>query len=143
MDEEVAREFAARTMDITVFLDKLGYQPPDTDNRLQGKRVVYHDACHLAHAQKIREAPRRLLGAVPGVIMLEPREWEICCGSAGTYNIEHSVVADELGQRKVDNLIAEEPDVIVSGNIGCLMQIRQHLARRDLKIPVLHIAQVI
>lgn len=141
-DEDASREFAKRAMDITVFIDKLGYQP-DCDNRLQGKRIAYHDACHLAHAQGVRDAPRRILKAVPGLILVEPDEWEVCCGSAGTYNIEHPDIADELGERKVNNLLAGDPDVIVSGNIGCIMQIRQHIARKGLNIPVLHIAQVI
>ena len=139
-EEDSARDFAKQTMDITVFLDQLGYEPPESGNPL---RIVYHDACHLAHAQGIRAAPRRLLRAVPGLTLLEPQEWEVCCGSAGTYNIEHPNVADELGNRKLDNLLAEKPDMIVSGNIGCIMQLRQQLAQRNLDIPVLHTAQVI
>jgi glycolate oxidase iron-sulfur subunit len=142
-DENASREFAKRTLDVTVFVDRLGYVPDNSNGRFHGKRVAYQDACHLAHAQGVRDAPRRLLKAVPGLILLEPREWEICCGSAGTYNIDHPDVADELGKRKLDNPLADKPDIIVSGNIGCIMQIRQHLARRNLSIPVLHTAQVI
>jgi glycolate oxidase iron-sulfur subunit len=124
-DEERARAFAERVMDVSAFLDDLGLtEPPAPPKPL---RVAYHDACHLVHAQGVREAPRRLLAAA-GHEVVEPAEWEICCGSAGTYNLEKPATAAELGRRKARNLLATGADLVAAGNIGCLTQIRTHLA---------------
>ena len=100
-------------------------------------RVAYHDACHLAHAQKVREAPQRLLRAA-GHEVVVPDEWELCCGSAGTYNVEQPETAAELGRRKAANLRATGADVVAAGNIGCLTQIRQYL-----DLPVRHTIQIL
>ncbi|RTI07293.1 2-hydroxy-acid oxidase, partial [Thermus scotoductus] len=102
-------------------------------------RVAYHDACHLAHAQGVREAPRRILKA-SGVEVLEPKEWEICCGSAGTYNLFQPEIAEVLGRRKAENLQATQPELVVTGNIGCLTQIQAYL---DKSIPILHTAELL
>jgi glycolate oxidase iron-sulfur subunit len=123
-DEAEARAFAERVVDVSAFLDDLGFQPPPATEPL---RIAYHDACHLSHAQRVREAPRRLLAAA-GHEVVTPDEAEICCGSAGTYNLERPETAAELGRRKAERLLATEPDVIAAGNIGCLTQIRTHVA---------------
>ena len=136
-EEEEAKALAAKVKDLTVLLDELGFLPPPPPKR--PLRVAYHDACHLVHAQGVRESPRRLLKAA-GVEVLEPREWEICCGSAGTYNLFQPEIAEALGQRKAENLKATEPDLVVTGNIGCLTQIRAYL---DQGIPVLHTAELL
>src|ERR687894_3290588 len=86
-EEEAARAFAERVVDVSVFLDGLGLSTPPRA-RSRPLRVAYHDACHLAHAQGVRSAPRALLDAIPNVNLLEPDDWQLCCGSAGTYNIE-------------------------------------------------------
>ena len=123
-DEAEARAFAERVVDVSAFLDDLGFLPPPATQPL---RIAYHDACHLSHAQRVREAPRRLLAAA-GHEVVTPDEAEICCGSAGTYNLERPETAAELGRRKAERLLATEPDLIAAGNIGCLTQIRTHLA---------------
>jgi glycolate oxidase iron-sulfur subunit len=133
-DEQRARELAARVVDVSAFLDELGLVAPPAAKPL---RVAYHDACHLAHAQRVREAPQRLLRAA-GHEVVVPDEWELCCGSAGTYNVEQPETAAELGRRKAANLRATGADVIAAGNIGCLTQIR-----RFLDVPVRHTIELL
>jgi glycolate oxidase iron-sulfur subunit len=93
-------------------------------------RVAYQDACHLAHAQGIRDAPRVLLDSIPNLVRLEPAEQAICCGSAGIYNVVQPDAARELGDRKAENVLAPEPDVYASANPGCLVQVSATAARR-------------
>jgi glycolate oxidase iron-sulfur subunit len=132
-DAARAKAFAARVMDITVLLDRVGLPPlsplpplPSTETK-QGTpvTVAYHDACHLAHAQGVRAEPRALLRRIPHLTLVEPAEAGICCGSAGTYNVDQPEIANALGVRKAAALRAT---IIVSGNIGCLTQIRTSLA---------------
>jgi glycolate oxidase iron-sulfur subunit len=129
-DAERAKAFAARAIDISAFLamnaDRLGLPPlkplpaPTT--------VAYHDACHLAHAQGVRAEPRALLRQIPNVTLVEPPDAGICCGSAGTYNVDQPEIARDLGQRKAAALLSTGARIIVSGNIGCLTQIRANLS---------------
>lgn len=140
-DEEIARTYAERTMDISVFLDRLGI---DTPKELAAPlRLAYHDACHLAHAQRITQEPRRLLRSIPGLELLELPEGDMCCGSAGTYNMEQPDLARQLGERKIANSLSVRPDVIASGNIGCLVQMQNHSTLRGSPIPVLHTIAVL
>jgi glycolate oxidase iron-sulfur subunit len=135
-DDERARAFAERVVDVSAFLDDLGLvTPPPAARPL---RVAYHDACHLAHAQHVREAPQRLLRAA-GHEVVVPEDWELCCGSAGTYNVERPEMAAELGRRKAERLRATGADVVAAGNIGCLTQIRLHLG----ELPVRHTIQIL
>ena len=106
-------------------------------------RVAYHDACHLAHAQGLRSEPRRLLSAIPGLELLEPADWEICCGSAGVYNVLQPEAAAELGRRKVENLLATTPEAIAAGNPGCALQIAAHLREAGRALPVYHPIQLV
>ena len=131
-----AERFARMTVDISVFLDQLGIEPPPETS--QTVRVAYHDACHLAHAQGVTQEPRNLLSAIPGVELVEVPEGDMCCGSAGTYNIEQPDLARQLGERKVKNLLAVQPDLIATGNIGCSVQIRNHLNGNGRPLPVVH-----
>ncbi len=137
-----AEALAARTLDVAEFLADLGLseEPPAL---AAPRRVAYHDACHLAHAQKVTAAPRRLLGAIPGLTLLEPAEAELCCGSAGIYNVERPGVAAELGERRARNLVATGAELIASGNIGCLTQLRTQVDRLGRRIPLLHTVQVL
>jgi glycolate oxidase iron-sulfur subunit len=137
-----AEALAARTLDVAEFLADLGLaeEPPAL---AAPRRVAYHDACHLAHAQKVTAAPRRLLGEIPGLTLLEPAEAELCCGSAGIYNVERPGVAAELGERKARNLVATGAELIASGNIGCLTQLRTQVDRLGRRIPLLHTVQVL
>jgi glycolate oxidase iron-sulfur subunit len=136
-DEARARAFAEKVVDVSSFLDELGFIPPKGLEK--PLKVAYHDACHLAHAQGVRAAPRRLLEAVPNLELLEPPEWEICCGSAGTYNIERPETAKELGERKARNLLGTGADMVATGNIGCLTQLKKHLG----SLPVMHTVEVL
>jgi glycolate oxidase iron-sulfur subunit len=106
-------------------------------------KVAYHDPCHLAHAQKVRSEPRQLLGAIPDLELIEPAEWEICCGSAGIYNILQPEAGRALGQRKAENLLATEAEAIASGNPGCTLQIAAHLRERGCRLPVYHPVQLL
>jgi glycolate oxidase iron-sulfur subunit len=141
-DQEAAERLAARTLDVAEFLAELGLAaaPPAL---ARPRRVAYHDACHLAHAQKVTAGPRRLLGAVEGLELLEPAEAELCCGSAGIYNVERPELAARLGERKARNLLATGAEMIASGNIGCLIQLQSQLAALGHQIPTLHTVQVL
>ncbi len=139
--EDDARAFAHRVKDVSEFLDELG--PREMRPLPQPLTVAYHDACHLAHAQGIWGAPRRLLKAIPNLTLVEIPEGEICCGSAGTYNIEHPDIADQLGERKARNILATGAEAVATGNIGCLVQIRMHLKRAGRPLPVMHTMEIL
>ena len=140
-DEEIAQRFAEKVQDISVFLDTLGLDaaPALSDPMI----IAYHDACHLAHAQGIRDAPRRLLSAISNVTVVPIAEGEICCGSAGTYNIEQPQIAAQLGQRKAQAIRNTQAQAVVSGNIGCMTQIDSHLRRLGTALPIYHIVEVL
>jgi glycolate oxidase iron-sulfur subunit len=113
--------FSAKVRDVSEVLMEIG-EPRAKRHPLKA-RVVYHDACHLAHAQGVRAEPRALLAAIPGVDVLTPAESEICCGSAGIYNLVQPEPAAQLGERKARNIAALQPDVIAAANPGCILQI--------------------
>src|SRR4051794_9733600 len=121
-----ARAFAERVRDVAEILDELG--PVATRHPLE-VTIAYHDACHLAHAQGVRAQPRRLLEAIPGLELREIAESELCCGSAGIYNILNPETASELGDRKAANVLATGADVLVTANPGCLMQVTSAIER--------------
>jgi glycolate oxidase iron-sulfur subunit len=141
VEEGEARALADRTVDVSVFLHELGLKPPPP--LPDPLRVAYHDACHLAHAQGVRSPPRELLGAIPGVELLEPADWQLCCGSAGTYNIEKPDVARDLGRRKAEALLATGAEAVATGNIGCMTQIETHTRALGREVPVMHTLQVL
>jgi glycolate oxidase iron-sulfur subunit len=101
-------------------------------------RVAFQDSCHLRHAQGISTEPRAMLDAIPGLERLEPAEQEICCGSAGIYNIVQPATAAELGDRKAGHVLATEPDAYASGNPGCLVQVTAALRRTGRPTPAFH-----
>jgi glycolate oxidase iron-sulfur subunit len=101
-------------------------------------RVAFQDSCHLRHAQRVSDEPRALLDAIPGLERVEPGEQEICCGSAGIYNIVQPEAAAELGDRKAGNVLATEPDAYASGNPGCLVQVTAALRRAGRPTPAFH-----
>jgi glycolate oxidase iron-sulfur subunit len=106
-------------------------------------KVAYHDACHLAHAQGVRSQPRQLLRSSPGLELVEPAEWELCCGSAGIYNLTRPEAARDLGVRKADNLLATGAEAIAAANPGCTLQIAAHLERKGEPRPLLHPMQLL
>lgn len=126
--EAEARAFAAKALDFSVFLSRLGIDPlpPAFPTPL---RVAYHDACHLANAQGVIDEPRALLRTVKNLELLEIADPRLCCGSAGTYNIDQPGIAAALGEQKARAILDTGADVVVSGNIGCLSQLRPHLRR--------------
>jgi glycolate oxidase iron-sulfur subunit len=138
---EQATTFAEKVLDISVFLSRLGLvEPPALEQPLT---AAYHDACHLANAQGVRSEPRALLSAIPNLTLLEIPEGELCCGSAGTYNLEQPEIAGQLGERKARNILATGAEAIVTGNIGCLTQIAAHLQRLSQPLPMWHTVQVL
>ncbi|GIW99694.1 MAG: glycolate oxidase iron-sulfur subunit [Pirellulaceae bacterium] len=139
--EDAARQFSQRCMDISEYLHHVGIaSPPPLAEPL---RVAYQDACHLAHAQGIRQAPRALLQQIPRLELVDLADADTCCGSAGTYNIEHPEIAHRLGQRKVEAIRQSGAALVATGNIGCLVQMQQHLEKAGLDIPVLHTVQIL
>jgi glycolate oxidase iron-sulfur subunit len=124
-DAEAARDFATRAIDVAAFLEHLGM--PEVPALPAPARVAYHDACHLAHAQGVRAEPRALLRRIPNLTLVEVPDGSYCCGSAGTYNLDQPEIARELGTRKAAAVLSTSADLVVSGNIGCLTQIRTHL----------------
>jgi glycolate oxidase iron-sulfur subunit len=140
-DEEAANAFTRKVKDISVLLAELGLQePPPLAKPL---KIAYHDACHLAHAQGVTAAPRQLLRAIPNATLLEIPQSEICCGSAGTYNLEQPDVAEQLGQRKAQNILSTGCEAIVAGNIGCIVQIGAHLKRLGQPLPIYHTVELL
>ncbi|WP_328465535.1 (Fe-S)-binding protein [Streptomyces sp. NBC_00448] len=135
-----AEALAARVRDITELLDEIGPLAPRHPLPLT---VAYQDACHLAHAQSVRDQPRRLLRGVPGVQLRELPEPEICCGSAGTYNLLHPEPARELGERKARAVLSTGARLMVTANPGCWMQVAGTLAGMGERMPVAHTVQVL
>jgi len=140
-DDSAAGEFAARVRDVHVFLDELGLRAPR--GQVHPHLLAYHDACHLAHAQGITVAPRRLLQQVPVLELVQLDEVEMCCGSAGTYNIEQTEIAGRLGARKAAAVLRSGAAGVVSGNVGCMTQIRAHLRSAGSALPVFHTMEVL
>ena len=140
-EAERATAFSDKVTDFSVYLAELGLrEPPGFKSE---RRVVYQDACHLLHAQGIQSEPRALLSQIPNLRLLDIADADMCCGSAGTYNIDQPVIADQLGRRKIESILAAQPDLVVSGNIGCITQLRQQLAREENPPAVMHIAELL
>jgi glycolate oxidase iron-sulfur subunit len=137
---ERAAAFSAKVRDLSELLVELG---PAAERQPLEMSVAYHDACHLAHAQGIRAQPRKSLGEVPGLQLREIAESEICCGSAGIYNLLQPEPARELGDRKASNVLATGADLLVTSNPGCMLQIRASLSGRGEDLPMAHVAEVI
>ena len=132
---ERAAAFSAKVRDVNELLAE--HEPRAPRGRID-VRVAYHDACHLAHAQSVRKQPRELLLGIPGLELVEPPEWEICCGSAGIYNIVNPGPAAELGTRKARNLLATGVGTVAAGNPGCALQIAAHAERLGGELRVVH-----
>jgi glycolate oxidase iron-sulfur subunit len=126
---------SAKVRDVSEFLDQLGLVPPPGELPIA---ATYHDACHLAHAQKIREAPRRLLAKIPGLKVVDLPESELCCGAAGTYNLTEPEMSARLSRRKLDNILATGAQAVVTGNAGCLLQIAREARSRGRRLWIAH-----
>jgi glycolate oxidase iron-sulfur subunit len=132
-----ASVFSAKVRDVMEVLADLEVQLPARLHPLPA-RVAYHDACHLAHAQGVRSQPRAVLRRIPGLDLVEIAESDVCCGSAGIYNLVAPQAADDLGDRKAASVDAAHADFLTAGNGGCLLQIQAALRRSGRPLPVLH-----
>jgi glycolate dehydrogenase iron-sulfur subunit len=137
---ERARAFSSTVKDISEFL--VGVEQPPVMGELP-YTVAYHDACHLAHGQKIKQQPRQLLKRIPSLKLVELKESDWCCGSAGIYNITNQDMANQLLERKMQHIMASGASVIATGNPGCMMQIALGARERGLDMRVLHPVQLL
>jgi len=133
-----AQAFAHKVKDVQEFLCAIGLTTPLHPLQEEPLTIVYQDACHLLHGQKISLQPRQLLQQIPGVTLKEPIDAALCCGSAGVYNMLQPDVADELGQQKVENLLNTGAMLIASANPGCSLQILKHLELQGKSTAVMH-----
>jgi glycolate oxidase iron-sulfur subunit len=122
-----AQAFSRKVLDVTEFLASIDFDRRFAETRV---RATYQDPCHLGHAQRIRAAPRKLLAAVPGLELVELKEAEICCGSAGIYNVVHNDMAEQLLEKKMRRIEETGAEVILTANPGCLLQLRVGVARQ-------------
>ena len=139
-DRQARSRFVSKVRDICEFLDELGIIPPKGSVNVT---ATYHDACHLAHAQGVRSAPRNLLAQVPGLKMVPLSESEICCGAAGTYNLTEPEMATALARRKLKNIRATGAQMVITANAGCILQIARQAREDGHPLPVLHPVDVL
>jgi glycolate oxidase iron-sulfur subunit len=136
-----AKAFSAKVRDVSEFLQELG---PVAERNPLPVTAAYHDACHLAHAQGVRKQPRQTLNQIPGMEIKEIREAEICCGSAGIYNMVEPEPAAELGERKANNILKTGAQIIVTSNPGCMLQIQASLKKMGQGgLPMAHPVEVL
>ena len=136
-----AATFSSKVRDVSEAVQSL--QPVRTPRHSLSLRVVYHDACHLAHGQGVREAPRKMLRAIPGLVVTTAPEAELCCGSAGIYNLVQPDAAEALGVRKIEGLRQVSADVVATGNAGCLLQLAAAARAAGRPIRVVHPIQIL
>jgi glycolate oxidase iron-sulfur subunit len=133
-----AKDFVSKVRDVQEFLATVGLTASLSPLTTEILPLVYQDACHLLHGQKISLQPRQLLEKIPNIQLKEPIDAALCCGSAGVYNMLQPQVAEELGQQKVRNLLNTGAQLIASANPGCSLQIKKHLALQGKEITLLH-----
>ena len=136
--KEKGEQFSNQVKDIQEFLAEIGLKTPLSPVKDENLPLVYQDACHLLHGQKISLQPRQLLKQIPGITLKEPIDAALCCGSAGVYNMLQPEVADELGKQKVNNLMNTGAKLIASPNPGCSLQIKKHLNQQGKDIKLIH-----
>ena len=135
----LARDFETIVKDITEFLAAAGLRPP---KRPLQARVTYQDPCHLAHAQKVRSAPRELLKAI-GADLVEMAHPDYCCGSAGTYNVTQNELSTKILEQKLDEVADTRAEIIATANTGCMLQLRAGIKARGLKTRVAHVVELL
>jgi glycolate oxidase iron-sulfur subunit len=127
--------WAEKVRDVNEFLDQLGIERPEGEIHAV---ATYHDACHLLHAQKIRDAPRRLLAQIPGLELRDLPETELCCGAAGTYNLTEPEMSARLSRRKLENIRKTGAGVAITSNAGCALQIAREAREQGYQLAVVH-----
>lgn len=138
--EARAKDFAARVRDISELLVEIGFEAPSGSIN---ETVTYQDSCHLAHAQRIAAAPRRLLGAIPGLTLTEMKTPDRCCGSAGIYNLTQPEMSRQLLQEKMDDALATGCNVIATANPGCMLQLDLGVRLRGASQEVVHVVELL
>jgi glycolate oxidase iron-sulfur subunit len=133
--QAVRAEWAGKVRDINEFLDELVLVPPEGEIHMC---ATYHDACHLRHAQKICDAPRRLLARIPGLELRELPETDLCCGAAGTYNLTEPEMSARLSRRKLENIRRTGASVAITSNAGCALQIAREARQQGYPLSVVH-----
>jgi glycolate oxidase iron-sulfur subunit len=136
-----AQTFAAKVRDVTEAIAGLG--TARAPRHPLDARIAYHDACHLAHAQGVRRQPRDLLAEIPGVSIVPIADGDICCGSAGIFNLVQPEMASELGRRKAANISDAKPDIVATTNPGCMLQIGAAARAAGDRRPIVHVIEVI
>ena len=136
-----ADAFSRKVRDISEVLVQLG--PARAPRHPVPARVAYHDACHLAHAQGVRSQPRELLAAIPGLTLVPVADADVCCGSAGIFNLTQPEMASELGRRKATHLSEASPDLVVTSNPGCLLQVQSAARAQGHDFKVLHLVELL
>jgi len=132
--------FSAKCKDVSEVMAELKPRAPRHPMAL---KVAFHDPCHLQHAQGLREQPRAMLRTIPGLELLEISEAALCCGSAGLYGLVQSETAHQLGQRKVEKIVATSADAVATGNPGCQLQIGAMLNEAGRPLPVVHYMELL
>jgi glycolate oxidase iron-sulfur subunit len=137
---ERAARFASRVRDVTETLARL---PPQAPRRPIQSRVAYHDACHLGHAQGVRAEPRAVLQTIPGIELVPLAEPDVCCGSAGIFNLVQPDLAGALGQRKAAHIADAGVEMVVTSNPGCILQIRAAMGTAGHSPQVIHVVELL
>lgn len=140
-DPRAAEAFARKTQDVSAFLEDLG--PSDVPPLPRPLTVAYQGACHLEHAQGVRDEPRALLRRIPNLTLQSMADSDRCCGSAGTYNLDQPELADSLGRAKAEAVISAQVGAVATGNVGCLVQLRMHLRKLGSDLPVYHTIELL
>jgi glycolate oxidase iron-sulfur subunit len=132
---EAGERFASLVRDVSEFLAALGWVRPEHPLPI---KATYHDACHLCHAQQIRQPPRQVLASIPGMELVPLTESEVCCGAAGSYNLSQPEMARRLGERKAEHILATGTQAVFTANPGCLLQIARHLRAKAPSMWIAH-----
>jgi len=135
-----ASAFSSKVKDVSEFLVSMDW---NREMGMLNRTVTYHDACHLFHGQKVKQQPRELLNAIPGLTLVNLKEADWCCGSAGIYNITNQEMASQLLERKMSNIKATGARVVATANPGCMMQIALGAKQRDIELEVVHPIQLL
>ena len=134
-----AREFTAKMKDITEYLAQIGLRAP---SKKITRNVIYQDACHLLHAQKVKSQPRELLKAI-GCTLVEIPHADQCCGSAGVYNVVQNELSMKILDAKMDDISSVSAEMLATGNVGCMIQLRAGVEQRGMKLPVKHVVELL